>query len=158
MAAEAKLRGTSQTVMVGCRLPNGIWLDFYDEHGNMVDKDGRPLTFDRKGRQTPGQIPRVRLQGNGHYLLPNADRTFKNPDIQKGAVLTVVDRDHWEKWYAKHLSHPAIMSGAIFAADDLASGLSMAGELEKQETGFERMPQNGPDVQKLDSALKPPGL
>jgi len=52
---------------------------------------------------------------------------------------TEVDADFWEAWFTAHSTFPAILSGAIFIAKDVASAEAIAKEFRNEPTGMEQL-------------------
>jgi hypothetical protein len=103
-----------ETVVVGCRLPNGIVL----QHPNNPDM-------------------RVKLQGtysdkseSGLYIPPRMFGT------------TVVDAELWTAWKDAYQGYPLLKSRAIFEAKSESEAATKGRELEKEKTGLEAMPQS----------------
>jgi len=58
---------------------------------------------------------------------------------------TEVDGEFWETWKTVHKNFPALTSGAIFEAKNVADAASIAKELKDEKTGFEPMRTDGKD-------------
>lgn len=56
-------------------------------------------------------------------------------------VLTPVDDDFWEDWFAANKEFPALTSGALFAAKTAENAAAMVKENKGRKTGFEPKPQ-----------------
>jgi hypothetical protein len=100
-----------ETILVGCRLPNGIIL---------ADPQNRDIKVKIAG--TSGE----KLEG-GLYLPPRAFAT------------TVVEADFWERWKAAYSGFPPLKNRALFEARNEQEAGSKAKDAER--TGFEQMPQ-----------------
>lgn len=105
-----------ETVLIGCRLPNGITLRLKQEG---------------KSEET-----RVVLKGNsgekldsGIYLPPKAFST------------TEVDAEFWAAWKALYVGFPPLKNRAIFEARNEQEAAAKAKDVEKEKTGFEQIPQ-----------------
>jgi hypothetical protein len=103
-----------ETVVVGCRLPNGIVL----QHPKNPDM-------------------RVTLQGayahkseSGLYMPPRPYGT------------TVVDAELWAAWKEEYQGSPLLKTRAIFEAKSESEAAAKGRELEKEKTGLEAMPQS----------------
>lgn len=70
----------------------------------------------------------VTLNGLNRALIIGADY-----------ATTEVDADFWGAWIDSNKDFPAVKSGAIFAAKNIASVASMAKEFEERKTGLEGM-------------------
>ena len=128
----------AETVLVGCKLPHGIYLDLHDGAGNIK--------------------ARVKLPGNASYTLPNPDRKFQNPTVVYGDTFTSVDKAHWEAWKALHADHPALTSGAIYASANKNDAESKAKAHEHENVGFNKLDPRKHGVAKLGSEAKPAGI
>lgn len=102
----------AKTVIIGCRLPQGIILD-------------HPLDLTKK----------VELKGKNSALIIGAEYGT-----------TEVDGEFWDAWKTVHKEFPALTSGAIFEAKNVAEAASVAKELKDEPTGFEPMAQNAQGV------------
>jgi hypothetical protein len=90
--------------MIGCRLPNGIYLDVGDKT--------------------------VKLNG------------LNSSEIAIPYATTSVDEGFWKEWYEKHGQFPAVLSGAIFVAQNHKELAAKAAEVKKEKTGLERLNPN----------------
>ncbi|MEN6533960.1 MAG: hypothetical protein ABFD89_09885 [Bryobacteraceae bacterium] len=124
-----------ETVIIGCKLPHGLYLDIHDKAGNLKS--------------------RVKLPGCAGFTLPNPDRKFQNPETVHGDTLTAVDKDHWEEWWLNHSEHPAITSGAIYMAAKRSDAESIAKEHEHDDVGFSKVDPNKEPVKKLNGNDRP---
>lgn len=99
------------TILIGCRLPNGLILRHPDPA--------------HKGKS-------VRLRGANEAQV-------KSVVIGQTFVTTPVDSDFWETWKKVYSDFAPLKSGAIFEArsDNEANGKGR--ELSKEKTGFEAM-------------------
>ena len=133
MAEQVK---STEKIIVGCKLPHGLYLDLRDAAGNIK--------------------ARVKLPGVAGYTLPNPDRKFQNPETINGDTLTPVDKDHWDAWIKQHADHPAVLSGAIYARAKRDDAVATAREHQKDNVGFDKVDPNNYGVKKLDSkSVKP---
>jgi hypothetical protein len=121
---------SNDKVIVGCKLPHGLYLDLYDKNGNLK--------------------ARVKLPGVAGYTLPNPDRKFVNPELTHGDTLTGVDRGHWEAWHEQHRDHPALLSGAIYAKAKREDAVAVAKEHQVENVGFDKIDPTKHGVKKLD--------
>ncbi len=81
---------------------------------------------DKKTKQTEG----LRLLGRKHSKIVGAPYGT-----------TTAPKAFMDEWMKRHKHYPAVTSGAIFMANDLASLEAMYLENEKRRTGFEQAPQ-----------------
>lgn len=130
--ADQKL--TSETVLVACKLPHGLYLDLYA---------GKTLTA------------RVKLSGTMGFRIPNEDRKFVNPDVSFGHSVTPVPRKHWEEWLAAHKDHPAVVGGFVYVSKTKDDAVAQAREREGEVTGFEQVDPKKSGVAPLDKDPRP---
>ena len=102
-----------ETVIIGCKLPNGLHL----EHNGTV----------------------IVLKGAGSYLLPNADRKFKNPNLVEGDSYTIVDKDFADAWFKAHSDYAPVKSGAVYRASNMSEFAAKARDMADVKTGFEKL-------------------
>ena len=113
----------NETVIVGCKLPNGLVLQV----GNK----------------------RVTVRGSAHYMQPNPARKFQEPEIIYADSITLVDKAFWEAWLAQTNKKFPVESGgfgplvskALYANPTKDTALGMARDTEKERSGLE---QNDP--------------
>lgn len=135
MANDVPVVSKTEQVLVGCKLPHGLYLDLRDKLGNLVE--------------------RFRLPGNASFTLPNPNRKFKNPTTVSGDTFTPIPKKFWEEWYGLNKNHPAVKSGAIYFAKDRNSAYDMASEHEKENVGFDKIDPDKHGVNKMDDENKP---
>ena len=109
---------TPDKVLIGCKLPHGLYLDLRDNRGEIK--------------------ARVKLPGVAGFTLPNPDRKFKNPTTEHGHTITPVDRDHWEAWKKAYPDFPALLSGAVYEANKREDAIAIAAEHEHVNVGFNK--------------------
>lgn len=127
---------TKKTVFVGCKLPHGLYLDLRDEQGNI--------------------IARHKLPGCSNFTLPNPNRKFMGAPTVHGDTLTEIPGAHWEAWLKKNKNHPAIRSGAIYAAANQADATARAKEHQGDNVGFDRLnPEKQLGVKKMTDTDNP---
>lgn len=98
-----------ETVIVCCKLPNGLHLDL------------------------PGK-PRVTILGNS---VPYGE--VPGHPIQTGYAMTMdVPAAFWEEWLRTHGTMEIVERGLIFAHTDNKSAVAHSKEMEKELTGLER--------------------
>lgn len=131
----AEQKPTSDTILLGCKLPHGMYLDLYDDAKNLKH--------------------RVKLPGIMGFKIPNEDRKFVNPETSFGHTITPVSRAHYEAWIAKNGNHPAVVNGFIYVAKNESDAKAIAKEREKEETGFEQLNPKQHGVQPLDGDPRP---
>lgn len=105
---------SSNTVVVGCKLPNGLIVDLCDpgvnEHGQKIMIPRRqPVTF--KGANSS--------------------------NIVGGFGLTDVDADFWEAWVKQNAKFPALVNGLIFAQERRDRAADNAMDHADAKSGFE---------------------
>ena len=102
-----------ETVLVGCRLPNGITL-------------------------THPQNKEVKVTLKGQYGEKSESGLFI-PPAPYG--MTTVDAGFWNAWKEAYQGYPLLKTRAIFEAKSEAEFKAMARELEMEKTGMEAVPQ-----------------
>lgn len=102
----------SETVYVGCKMPNGVVLNL--TRYEVVDKDRGAV------RRMGDEHPTVTLKGN----------SIKEgvPDLSIGGyVFTAVARDFWEEWFLTHDDSPLIKDGYILPPENTKSSSEAKG-------------------------------
>ncbi len=136
--ADTKPTPDSETVLVGCKLPHGIYLDLYD---------GMNLRA------------RVKLPGIMTFKIPtDPPRKFQNPEVVLGHTMTAVPRKHWEEWLEKNKRHPSVVNGFVYAAKNETEAKAVAREHERETTGFEQVDPRALGVEKLSDDPRPKEL
>ncbi len=102
-----------ETVLVGCRLPNGLVLHHPQNKNVTVKLSG---VFDQKTE-------------SGLYYPPRPYST------------TEVDAEFWAAWKAAYTGYPPLKTRAVFEARNEQEAGAKAREVQKEKTGFEGMPQ-----------------
>ena len=100
-----------ETILIGCRLPNGIVLQHPKNPNLKVKLAG---TFETKTEQ-------------GIWLPARPYST------------TTVDLEFWNEWKAAYVGYPPLKTRAVFEARSEQEAASKAREAEKEKTGFEPM-------------------
>jgi hypothetical protein len=111
-----------ETVIVGCRLPQGLVLHHPVDRNIQVTLDGPKLVV-----------------ADGRKLSSNY-------------ATTEVDADFWALWKEAYSKSPIMLSRAIFEAKNPQEAAAKAKELAKEKTGFEQMSQTAGGVEKSTSA------
>jgi len=117
----------NDTVIVGCKLPNGIVL--------------------RVGDET------IKLRGRATYAMPNPDRKFTPPELISGDSITIVNKSFWESWveWAKKCDYKPYKCGAVYARANRDEVAAIAKETSKVKTGFEPLnPAEQRGIQPMD--------
>lgn len=142
--ADIQIQDTKQsgdTVVVGCKLPNGIELRAYVMAEEMEAHPGGAHLV-KKGRPVPGSFT---VNGNS-FPEGGAPRAAR---MEAGFALTYgVPKKLWEAWLADNKELPAVTNGLIFAHSSERSAIADSREKEKVRSGFER----------LDPSALPKGL
>lgn len=115
----------SKTIVIGCRLPNGIVLDLMDASGKKVE---------------------VKLNGQnsaqeGSPIILLSERDYG---------VTDVDAEFWEKWKAAYAGFAPLENKAIFEAKDERDAKAIHKEVKGVKTGLEPTPQESKDIKKAD--------
>lgn len=129
----------SDHVLVGCKLPWGLWL----EHINVPPNPGPGLPPNMNPLPA-GQ--RIKLNGANSVRL-TAPTTRVQPLVLEYGK-TIVPREFWEKWLAWNKDAPYVKNGAVFVienAKDQKSFNAAAAERLPEKTGFEGLSPDGKD-------------
>ncbi len=112
------------TVIVGCKLANGLVLQVGDK--------------------------RVNLRGSAHYLQPNPKRRFESPELIYADSITLVDKEFWEAWLKQvGPEFGPLKSGAIYSSPNKAEATARAKDTESVRSGFEQLdPDKQPGIEK----------
>ena len=102
-----------ETVIIGCRLPNGLILHDPRNKSNVVKLAG---TF----------LPKT---DSGLYYPPSSYAT------------TEVDAEFWAAWKAAYVGYGPVKTRAVFEARSEQEASAKAKEVSKERTGFEQMSQ-----------------
>ena len=115
-----------ETILIGCRLPNGLVL----QHPN--DKNATVKLAGVFGQKTD----------SGIYYPPKPYST------------TEVDLEFWTAWKTAYAGYPPLKTRAVFEARNEQEAAAKAKEVAKENTGFEQMSQtpviNGVRLAKAD--------
>lgn len=118
------------TVIVGCRMPWGYWLEPCLKRVEQERTSGNGVRDVEVGRKS-GE--RFRLNGN-------RVRVGQTPDwiIANGAGLTRgIPEEVWEAWLKDHKDEPIVKNGIVFAHSRENEVRAMAKDFRKQPTGLE---------------------
>lgn len=100
-----------ETILIGCRLPNGMVLHH---------PQNRELTVKIAGTSSAPTE-------SGLYLPPKMFAT------------TEVDAEFWEAWKAAYVGFPPLKNRAIFEARNDQEASAKAKEVKSEKTGFEQL-------------------
>jgi hypothetical protein len=103
-----------ETILIGCRLPNGLILHHPDSTKNVT----------------------VKLEGT--LRPPTADGLYLPA---KMFATTEVDAEFWALWKAAYVGFPPLKNRAVFEARSDQEATGKAKEVAKEKTGFEQMPR-----------------
>lgn len=112
------------TVVVACKIPNGLFLDV--------------LGHDR-----------IKVHGPAKFLTQES----RHPIIH-GVGLTTVDADLWAVWSKAHASYGPVKAGLIFAHEKSPSVEAQAREMLAEKSGLEPLEKPAKDGQHTDPRLK----
>ena len=107
-----------ETILIGCRLPNGLILHHPEKREVAVKLEGT------SSAPTEG----------GLYLPPKPYGT------------TEVDAEFWATWKAAYVGFPPLKNRAVFEAKSEQEASAKAREVKKEKTGFEQMPKTAGGV------------
>lgn len=112
-----------ETILIGCRLPNGLVLHH---------PQNRELT--------------VKITGTS--LAPTEGGLYLPP---KSIATTEVDAEFWAAWKAAYVGFPPLKNRAVFEARSDQEAAIKAREVKNEKTGFEQMEKTSGGV-RPDSA------
>lgn len=101
----------AETVIVGCKLPNGLLLS------------------------VAGKT--IRINGRARYNMPSPTRRNLNTDVEAGDGLTLVDKSFWDTWLAEHKEYGPVVSGHVYASPSRTDAVAKAKDTQENKTGFE---------------------
>ena len=127
----------TDVVFVGCKMPNGVWLDL-DKY-EVINKEQGTV------RLIKSKIPRVRLRGNAVG--------FMKPDMSiEGYVFTPVDKEFWTQWMAQNADSSLLADGFIKPAATLDAGKRIAKDHADERGQYPAMIDKDPRARGLDIA------
>jgi hypothetical protein len=133
--------GDGDTVVVACKIPNGLVLQIYD----MVDFDERsPAGVHMVKKAWPKEGARIRLNGPGNPIVVRV-----GVPVEAGYGLTVVPRDFWERWSADNKDSDLFKNKSVFACSKQEDTAARAREQSQGgiKSGFEPIdPKKPPRV------------
>jgi hypothetical protein len=147
-SASAAAARSTDTVLVGCKLPNGLIMEIV-EPNMLVGADGKPL---------PGALVPQPLPIGKRYFLKGANSVRENPRAQQGVhpyAMTRVPRAFWDAWLERHKDRDFVKNGLVFVAEDDASARDMAKEFINQRTGLEGLNQQVDKDPRMPKASNP---
>jgi hypothetical protein len=121
----------SETVLVCCKLPNGLILEIDELHHEVPALGGGTkeiLVWKPSGKKVV-----IAGANAAHPRSPRPGRAVA------GYGLTEVPKDFWDEWVEQHKGFPPLINGSLFAqtTTDRASGQMR--EHEAVKTGLERL-------------------
>lgn len=146
---EAKAAGSSKTVTVACKIPNGLQLRLF----NMVPFDepviGGGVRQSKRAEQV-GDI--VVLKG---FAVPFG-HTPEHQIVGGYGLTAGVSREFFEQWLLQNKDHPAVKGGLIFSADGQHEAVDRAKERRALRSGLEPliMPKSEKDKTLVDPRVK----
>lgn len=126
----ASAASSTDTVLVGCKLPHGLIMEVIDPGSFPCDKDGRPQLS-----LAPNAIG-TRIVIKGANSLRTDSRKAQG---QYPFAITPVPRAFWDAWLARHKDTDYVRKGLVFAADDRDEATEMAKDRIGQRTGLEAL-------------------
>ncbi|MBP3934892.1 MAG: hypothetical protein J6D44_13645 [Pseudomonas sp.] len=112
----------SKTILIGCRLPNGIEIEAVDASGKMQ---------------------KVTLLGQ-NSAQARSPVIILSPDDYG---LTEVDEAFWAAWKKDFAEFPPLLNGAIFEAKDEKEAKAKHKELKGEKTGLEGVSQTDKNIE-----------
>lgn len=124
------------TIIVCCKLPNGILLEL--------------------GSEETGDHESVKLAGSAHYQMPSDTRKFKNPELLDGGYsITIVDKDFWDAWEAKHKNFVPLRRGLIFTSANRNEAQAQSRDNAENKTDLEQVKPKSFGVAPLSKSDNP---
>jgi hypothetical protein len=106
-------REDDETVVIGCKLPNGLTLRVYEAFEDFEQVQGggtRPI----KRFEPTGEM--VYIKGNALDIAKLQNQELPDYQIMNGYALTTgVSRRFWDLWVEQHKDFPALKAGLLFA-------------------------------------------
>lgn len=112
----------SKTILIGCRLPNGVEIEAVDASGKMQ---------------------RVTLLGQNSAQARSPIIILSPEDYG----LTEVDEAFWAAWKKGFAEFPPLLNGAIFEAKDEKEAKAKHKELKDVKTGLEGVSQTDKNIE-----------
>lgn len=118
-------------VKVGCKLPNGLWLEIITKSSNLAPAP---------------QGPRIRLKGTNEIMKG------VNP-LVRDAAYTEVEKGFWSEWLKRNKDMEAVKSGFIFEVASFEQAASESKDRIGLKTGLEPLnPRKPPKDVEADAA------
>jgi hypothetical protein len=136
---DARPSNGTDHVLVGCKLPHGLWLEIINVQPN--PPPGLPPNMN----PLPAG-PRIKLNGANSVQQQGLITRVQPLVLEYGK--TVVPREHWERWLAWNKDRDFIKNGSVFVienARDQRSFNAQAAEKLPEKTGFEGLSPDGKD-------------
>lgn len=144
----------SDTVWVGCKLPNGYILQtFHMEDYQEQVMGGGTRTAQRSIRHEET----YRLCGSSIDIAKMALGDVPNLVIGGYGITSGIPRDYWEKWLSVYKDTPLVKNGLIFAQPDEMCARARAAEGAKLRTGLEPIDPANPGAAAPDVRRVQPG-
>lgn len=127
----AQVRGSTETVTVACKLPNGLLLRLFD----MKDQYEPAPGGSRLIKLAVERVDAGRVRING-FAVPYGQTP--QYEIPGGFALTHnVPKDFFEEWLSQNQQLPAVSKGLIFAAEKRDDAIAEANEKAELKSGLE---------------------
>ena len=123
MADPSSSANSTKTVTVGCKLPNGIFIELIPE--------AVPGVF-----TPPPAGKRIKLKGSNGVRNDLSVRGLAQPVFPYG-ITSGVSAELWEAWLKRNADSPLVTGGFIFALAKERDALAEAKERETERTGLE---------------------
>lgn len=133
---------TGETVVVGCKIPNGMVL-----HLDRMVEFKQPILGGgvEKGEIAQRLPDTFRLNGNSVALNPDGRVTEIDHRIIGGyGITTGIPRDFWDRWLAANKDADYVRNRLVFAVGDEERAVSVAREQAEIRSGLEPIDRNNP--------------
>ena len=121
---------STDTVLVGCKLPHGFIMEVVQPGAFPCDKDGRP------------QLSLAPVAAGTRVIIKGSNSERKDSRKAQGLHMfatTRVPRSLWDAWYARHQNEAYVRNGLVFVAEDKDEAEGLAKDQIGQRTGLEAL-------------------
>lgn len=143
---------TSSTVIVACKLPNGLRLDLMGEEvRSTVPTLAGPQEAVHRNKLGSvvlrGSAAERRLERGDDYGRPMDAEPIAT--VSGGFGLTTVDKGFWEAWSEQNRDYPPFKNGLIFAGARSDHAPKRAAEQAELRSGYEPMDPEKPSTGRI---------
>lgn len=156
--AGVESRKHSSTVMVACKIPQGLCLQ-------LQHKMKRPMPTG-KGMENDFQMIDVHVFGGPRYVVTGpavpamggVPDGYQMPRVEGGFALTEIPRDFWESWLQQNEQADYVVNRMIFAYGDEVNAKADAREHAKKLSGLEPISRDIDDKGRMTDRRVPKPL